>query len=149
MPTKSVLSAKSTKIVDQVIALLSIRENTQFYSQGTFVSRSINNHCETECCLAGWMVYASSKSQYARLASKRDDVGIHEAATELMKLADGSEVNTNNLFTGSGGNWPSGLGAKWNRTRSSSIVAGEDDSTRFALAKVAIERLKLFKKQGW
>lgn len=154
--TKCVLSPKSEAIVDKVIALLSIPENTQFYNQGSFMSPSIISHaCTTECCLAGWMVFVAHPRKYKRLESafvprlmSNAAVEIEEMAGTLLTLADGSPVDTTNLFSGGGGNWPGQMGLDWLETNRYPDTEAEALRARKQQAKIAIRRLKYFKKHG-
>jgi hypothetical protein len=144
---KSVLSPKATKIVDKVIKLLSIPENSKFYNQETFVD-SLNGEsvsdrndkvdpvkvkeCGTECCIAGWVVYANSPKDYEDIALRLDGREILQKAEKLMGNAD-----TANLFSGAGSGWPQPYGGMFGNAR-----------TRFQKAKAAVARLKHFRATG-
>lgn len=145
MSNKLALCDKSVAIVDRVIELLSIPENAMFYDQGTFCARSVVNPCETECCLAGWIVYAYNRRLYNELANDRDSTAIQETATSLMiprQLC--GVISTTKLFTGSGRYWAGRIGNRWAK----SITIDDVSQRRQVQAKIAIDRLQEFKKTG-
>jgi hypothetical protein len=118
MKKKSALSEKSQKLIDKVIALLSIPVNQKYYNQSTFKKVSpldkehhdeyaytgnIPHKCQTECCIAGWLVYAKSPELY----KNTNIFGIESLAKGLLTLENGEKADVDVLFSGSPNDyWP-------------------------------------------
>lgn len=145
--TKSVLSEQSTALVDKVIEYLSIPANARFYNQDTFGSlleglpwdrQPKYPACDTECCIAGWIVFAKSSRLYtARFRSARSSYAMWQQAADLLTLKDGRRAQSSNLFD-LGTSWVAPFGRMFAK-------AGHD---RREEAKVAVARLKYFKQHG-
>lgn len=140
---KSKLSVESDRIIDEVIAYLSIPENAVFYDQSSFGNISALNHCQTEGCLAGWMVFVKTPRKYNKLVKGDHGDVIFDMASASMTLANGSPANTANLFTGSGTGWPKQFSKRWIKTLTMEFAA-----QRRAQALIAIDRLKFFKRNA-
>jgi hypothetical protein len=126
------LSKKSIELIDKVIVLLSIPENQQFYNQKVYKEQSRVNDCETECCIAGWLVYANNKKEYESMLS--DAIGLK--ARDLLRDSKNKRLESTNLFTSSPVcNWP--LEFKF------SFIGDPKDKV-----KKAIGMLKWFKKNA-
>jgi hypothetical protein len=158
MEKKSILSKKSQKLIDKVIALLSIPVNQKYYNQGVFKEVSpldtenykkyidggfnytdeLWHKCETECCIAGWLVYAKSQKLYKETTDW--EMGI--VAKQLLTLENGEHAITCDLFDGNAATaWPKGF-RKDSRSSNSKVKA-----------RNAIKALKHYKanvtEDGW
>jgi hypothetical protein len=158
MEKKSLLSKKSQKLIDKVIALLSIPVNQKYYNQSVFKEVSpldtenykkyidgdlnyadnLSHKCETECCIAGWLVYAKSQKLY----KETTDLGMGTVANQLLTLENGEHAITCDLFDGNAATaWPKEF-RKDSRSSNSKVKA-----------RNAIKALKHYKanvtEDGW
>jgi hypothetical protein len=136
MEKKSILSKKSQKLIE--VSPLDTENYKKYIDGGFNYTDELWHKCETECCIAGWLVYAKSQKLYKETTDW--EMGI--VAKQLLTLENGEHAITCDLFDGNAATaWPKGF-----RKDSKS----SNDKVR---AQNAIKALKHYKanvtEDGW
>jgi hypothetical protein len=147
--TKYQLSPEAIAIIDKVIELLKKPEYITHYAQDKYMGHSLDEHmCETECCIAGFMVYAGAPDVYEKLAKRLKGESLvvwnSDIVSEAQRLM-GEDIQLYNLFS-SGEYWWGEFGERWEAI--SEKYWDDHTRRRNAQAALAIERLEYFKAQG-
>lgn len=153
------MDKNSTRVIDELIAVLSIPKNMVFYNQdeiaqpiGSFAQEQAYKRwgliftgkhvCNTEACLAGWIYYNEQGSRrYKRLMSLGNHTQMFYYAVGLFRLKDGTPVKglAHGLFDRHY-QWPKPFCQQYK----DAVVINDFE----ALSKVVVARLEFFKRTG-